>query len=297
MSHQPAGAVAVRALARLELADDELLVVEHRVLALGHRRRAGRAASCPWFVTVSLRFIGSPAVTSLFGPVGLDLHVDAGGRRGRRERPATSAGASLQSTPMALELVGDLVELGRARVGDERLGLPHLVEALAGLHVRDEVARELDREVEREVLVEVAAALAQVEPVLHRQVVLARSRRARPLLARATFDRARERSRSLMPPVSAVRSISSGSTVIGSSSMSGVTPDALDRDVARLGQVLRDRQLERRLVGQVGEDELHAALAERRLADDDGAVVVLQRAGDDLARAGARRRSRGRASG
>ena len=42
------------------------------------------------------------------------------------------------------------------------------------------------------------------------------------------------------------------------------------------------------LSGRSGEDELHAALAERRLADDDGAVVVLERAGDDLARARAR---------
>ena len=91
-----------------------------------------------------------------------------------------------------------------------------------------------------------------------------------------------------MPLVSAVRSISSGSTVIGSSSMSGRDADALDRDVARLGQVLRDRELERRLVRQVGEDELHAALAEGRVADDDGAVVVLERAGHDLARARAR---------
>ena len=39
--------------------------------------------------------------------------------------------------------------------------------------------------------------------------------------------------------------------------------------------------------GDAREHELHAALAERRLADDHGAVVVLERAGDDLA--GARR--------
>ena len=37
----------------------------------------------------------------------------------------------------------------------------------------------------------------------------------------------------------------------------------------------------------VAVEQLHRALAERRLADDQRAVVVLERAGDDLAGAGA----------
>ena len=51
-------------------------------------------------------------------------------------------------------------------------------------------------------------------------------------------------------------------------------------------QVLRDGELERRLVLEVVE-HLHRALAEGLLPDDDGAVVVLERAGDDLRGRGA----------
>ena len=79
--------------------------------------------------------------------------------------------------------------------------------------------------------------------------------------------------------------------------MSGVTPTPwIETSPGR--EVLRDGELERGLVGRdVGEDELHAALAERLLADDDRAIVVLERARDDLARAGATSRSRARRSG
>ncbi len=60
---------------------------------------------------------------------------------------------------------------------------------------------------------------------------------------------------------------------------------ALDGDVAGR-EVLGDGELEGGLLGRdLGEDELHAALAESLLAHDQRAVVVLERAGDDLARA------------
>ena len=115
-----------------------------------------------------------------------------------------------------------------------------------------------------EVLVRIAAALAQLAALLLGQVVPHASRRAARRRCARAFERLRERSRSLMP-----------SGVDREVHLERVDrhrveldvrrhADALDRDVARLGEVLRDRELERRLVRQVGEDELHAALAERR---------------------------------
>ena len=66
----------------------------------------------------------------------------------------------------------------------------------------------------------------------------------------------------------------------------GHDADALDRDVARR-EVLRDGELERPAVVVVAIQDLDRALAERALADDQRAVVVLERAGDDLAGRGA----------
>src|SRR5205085_12088735 len=57
---------------------------------------------------------------------------------------------------------------------------------------------------------------------------------------------------------------------------------ALNRPAAG-GIPLCRRELERIAAVEV-EDRLHESLAEGRLADDDGAIVILQRPGDDLAR-------------
>ena len=59
--------------------------------------------------------------------------------------------------------------------------------------------------------------------------------------------------------------------------------DALDGEVPRR-QILRDGQLERRAVFLVVVEDLHRALAEAGLPDDERAVVILERAGDDLRR-------------
>ena len=130
--------------------------------------------------------------------------------------------------------------------------------------------------------------LAQLAPILLGQVVAHRLGRLRPF-ARARVREAARRGRAPCSSLtSTVRSISSGSTVIGSSSTSGVTPtpwiDTSPGSVRYCAIV----SLSAALSGRSLEDELHAPLAERRLADDDGAVVVLHRAGDDLARAGRR---------
>ena len=65
----------------------------------------------------------------------------------------------------------------------------------------------------------------------------------------------------------------------------GRVPRPLNQAAARR-VVVRRRQ---RQAGAAADaiDRLHQRLAERRLADDVGAIVILQRAGDDLRRAGA----------
>ena len=62
----------------------------------------------------------------------------------------------------------------------------------------------------------------------------------------------------------------------------GHDADALNRDVTR-SEILSDRELERRLIGELVEN-LDRTLAEALLADDERAVVVLERACHDLAR-------------
>ena len=58
-------------------------------------------------------------------------------------------------------------------------------------------------------------------------------------------------------------------------------------DGAAAGRVVERRGQRQARVLRQRKDALHQALAEARLADDGGAVVILQRAGDDLGRAGA----------
>src|SRR5207302_481199 len=65
-----------------------------------------------------------------------------------------------------LQLLDDFVELDFANVGDELLRLLHLIDALSRLRLRDEITSELDLEVEREVVVRIAAAIAEIEPIL-----------------------------------------------------------------------------------------------------------------------------------
>ena len=68
----------------------------------------------------------------------------------------------------------------------------------------------------------------------------------------------------------------------GADSDVGHDTDALNRDVAGR-EVLRHGELQRRVVLELVQD-LHRALAEALLADDQRAIVILERAGHDFAR-------------
>ena len=67
----------------------------------------------------------------------------------------------------------------------------------------------------------------------------------------------------------------------------GNDADRLNRHIARR-EILPDGEFERRFIGQFVED-LNAALAEARIADDEGSAVVFERSGDDFGSRGRRR--------
>ena len=176
----------------------------------------------PWSVTVTFSSIGSPAVTSLFGrSVSTFTSTPAGprARRGSARRRARRSSRRRASSAPRRPSSSSAARVSAMNV----LGLAHLVGALAGRHVRHEVARELDREIElrRCRRDRRRARAARGGPWWAGRT---RSSIGRPPSFARAFERRARRSRSFTPSVSTVRSISSASTVIGSSSMSGVTP-------------------------------------------------------------------------
>ena len=232
----------------------------------------------PLFLTVTLSFIGSPALTS---PSARSVSTLTSSSLG--SGPASLAAHVGPVDAELLQLGADLAPLFARNLRDEVLGGAHLVGALAGGHVGDEVARELDREVGSERVFGIAAALADRLAIGLREVVaneLERLAVAGVRVGEVLREIALAQPLALHVDVHLER-VDRHRVELDV----GRDADALDGDVAR-GEVLRDGELERRLVGgDLGEDELHAALAEGLLADDDRAVVVLERAGDDLARA------------
>ena len=78
-----------------------------------------------------------------------------------------------------------------------------------------------------------------------------------------------------------------GGFILGGESGANVGRDAvLVNEFAAWGEILRGGEPSGGTVGK-GDDALHRAFAEGGFADDEGAVEVLERAGDDLRTAGA----------
>ncbi len=292
-------------LAGLELPEDELAPVEHRVVALGPGPQPvdgsrARVVRGDRHLQRAARLRARDA----------DLRLHPGLRlgSGRRRRPVHAHG---------LERLAHLLLLQAAPLRDERLRLLQLLLAVGRVRLQQEVAAELDLVVELHAVIVggivVGAVVLRLLAGLDQLAVLA-------LLGRLLLDEAQALGRLLRDSLAARlglllvagEAVVEVLVVVGLAERLGrreevdaVLDDArrhqldvrrdahfLDGDVARR-EVLRDGQLQRALLAALAVleviEHLHAALPEALPPDDDGAVQVLQRAGHDLARARALR--------